>query len=391
MTDTATTRGFAASQPARHRLTQELVSCGALHSPEWISAFEETPREVFTPRFWRRLEGGEEKLYEPQDADFLDTVYTDDSLVTRWDPNGQGISSSTMPSLMALMLEKFPVRSGDRALEVGTGTGYNLALLCHRLGADNVTSIDIDPELTATARERLADLGYQPTIVTGDGRSELPGTSAYNGILATCAVRRIPTEWLRGTAPGAPIVVNIGAGVACLRRTADGGAEGTFLEEAYGFMDARSSPDEPAESPLGYVDLVRSTGGNRSVIPLPLGIGDPHDFMRQVVFGHPQEVHLNEPDVFALQLTDENGHRTYCLAHPASRSWARMTLENEAVTVQQDGPLANLASDRIQRLAEWDRAGRPAPGAYRLRVDSDGLHTLSRGDGDARREWVLPR
>ncbi|WP_019435212.1 methyltransferase domain-containing protein [Streptomyces sp. AA0539] len=391
MTGTATTRGFEASQPARHRLTQELISCGALHSPEWISAFEETPRETFTPRFSRRLEGGEERFYEPQDDDFLDAVYTDDSLVTRWDAKGWGISSSTMPSLMALMLEAFPVRKGDRVLEVGTGTGYNLALLCHRLGADNVTSIDIDPELTATARERLSGLGYQPAIVTGDGRSELPAPGRYNGILATCAVRRIPPEWLRGTAPGAPIVVNIGSGVACLRRTADGAAEGTFLEEAYGFMHARSSPDEPAEFAWDHLDLLKSGPGKKSLITLPEVVEEPHDFMREVVSYQANEVYLNEPDVMSMWLTEQEGHRTFCLVHPGSKSWARMTLDGRTVTVQQDGPLANLASDRIQRLAEWDRAGRPAPGAYRLRVDSDGLHTLSRGEGDARREWVLPR
>lgn len=391
MTDTATTRGFEASQPARHRLTQELISCGALRSPEWVSAFEETPREVFTPRFSRRLEGRRERYYEPQDEDFLDSVYADDSLVTRWDTNGTGISSSSMPSLMAMMLEEFPVRSGDRALEVGTGTGYNLALLCHRLGAGNVTSIDIDPELTATARERLAGLGYEPTIVTGDGRNELPEPHPYNGILATCAVRRIPTEWLGATAPGAPIVVNIASGVACLRRTADGGAEGSFLEEAYGFMNARSSPDEPAEWTQDHAKLATSPGGKRSEMPLPDVVGDPLDFMRQVVYGHSQEVELNEPGVLTLQLTTTDGDATYCLIHPSSRSWARMTLHGRTLTIREDGPLDGLASGHIQRLAEWERAGRPLPGAYRLRVDSTGLHTLSRGEGDTRREWILPR
>jgi SAM-dependent methyltransferase len=78
-------------------------------------------------------------------------------------------SSSTMPSLMARMLEALDVRDGHRVLEIGTGTGYNAALLCHRLGPRNVVSIDIDPTLVAAARSRLADLGYHPTLVAGDG------------------------------------------------------------------------------------------------------------------------------------------------------------------------------------------------------------------------------
>ena len=74
-----------------------------------------------------------------------------------------------MPSLMARMLEALDVRDGHRVLEIGTGTGYNAALLCHRLGACNVVSIDIDPTLIVATRKRLAGLGHHPTLVVGDG------------------------------------------------------------------------------------------------------------------------------------------------------------------------------------------------------------------------------
>jgi len=56
-------------------------------------------------------------------------------------------SSSTQPSLMSLMLHALDVHAGNRVLEIGTGTGYNAALLCHRLGDANVTSIDVNSEL----------------------------------------------------------------------------------------------------------------------------------------------------------------------------------------------------------------------------------------------------
>ncbi|WP_432747589.1 methyltransferase domain-containing protein [Streptomyces sp. JH002] len=387
MTDTATTHD--ASEAARHRLVEELISSGALHSAEWIAAFKETPREVFASRFFRDVQG-ERTFYARGDDDFLDAVYTDDSLVTRWDATGTGTSSSTMPSLMALMLEAFPVGEGDRVLEIGTGTGYNAALLCHRLGDDNVTSVDIDPELTAAARERLAGLGYEPTIVTGDGREAHPAPARYNGILATCAVRRIPAEWLRAATPGAPIVVNIGTGIACLRKAEDGAASGTFLEDPYGFMMARSTPDEPAEGTADHVNLVSSGTGERSFIALPDVAGEPHDFMREAVHCRAHEVALNEPDVVAMRLTSQAGERTYCLVHPGTRSWARISVMGSQLEVWQGGPLNNLATERIQRLAEWIRAGRPNPGAYQLHVDSRGQHTLSRGQGDSRTTWALP-
>ncbi|MGH3798155.1 MAG: hypothetical protein ACRDSP_25165 [Pseudonocardiaceae bacterium] len=61
--------------------------------------------------------------------------------------NGAATSSSSAPTLMELMLEAIDARRGHRVLEIGTGTAYNTALLCHRLNPTHVTSIDIDADL----------------------------------------------------------------------------------------------------------------------------------------------------------------------------------------------------------------------------------------------------
>src|SRR5690606_10027168 len=66
-------------------------------------------------------------------------------------------------------LQALDAHQGHRVLEVGTGTGYNAALLCHRLGPDNVTSIDIDTGLVDRARERLAAFDYFPHLEATDG------------------------------------------------------------------------------------------------------------------------------------------------------------------------------------------------------------------------------
>jgi protein-L-isoaspartate O-methyltransferase len=136
-------------------LTQQLADEAVL-DPSWRAAFENTPRHIFVPRFYRHdmtvLDGSDPRRHR----EWLDAVYNDDSLTTRYAPvPGTDLmwptSSSTKPSLMARMLTLLDVHSGHRVMEIGTGTGYNTALLCHRLGDGNVASIDIDPDLIATA------------------------------------------------------------------------------------------------------------------------------------------------------------------------------------------------------------------------------------------------
>src|ERR1044072_3428350 len=89
------------------------------------------------PDGFRRRDGS---WVTPADPDFLATVYRDDVLVTKVDGRVP-VSSSSQPSLMAIMIAALGVRAGHRILEIGAGTGYNAALLA-ALGA-SVTSIDV--------------------------------------------------------------------------------------------------------------------------------------------------------------------------------------------------------------------------------------------------------
>lgn len=72
-------------------------------------------------------------------------------------------SSASAPGAVAVMLDRLAVHNDQRVLEIGTGTGYNAALLCHRLGDAAVYSIDIDPELVNAARDTLDSRGYCTT------------------------------------------------------------------------------------------------------------------------------------------------------------------------------------------------------------------------------------
>jgi protein-L-isoaspartate O-methyltransferase len=98
-----------------------------------------------------------------------------------------------MPSIMSWMLQALDLADGQQVLEIGTGTGYNATLLCHRLSDANVTSIDIDPALVDQARLRLGELGYASLLAAGDGVGGLPAGAPYDAILATAAVDHIPS------------------------------------------------------------------------------------------------------------------------------------------------------------------------------------------------------
>ncbi|GAA1716679.1 hypothetical protein GCM10009745_76520 [Kribbella yunnanensis] len=127
------------AEKLRRQLVGELVSGGVLPSDGWRAAVAEVPRHVFVPTFYRQTPSEQEAVDASSPGEWLEGVYGDQLLVVSPDVK----SSSTVPSLMAVMLEALDPADGHRILEIGTGTGYNAALLCHRLGDGNVVSVDI--------------------------------------------------------------------------------------------------------------------------------------------------------------------------------------------------------------------------------------------------------
>jgi len=188
-------------------LAGELAATAGI-DPQWAAAFADIPRHVFVPRFYHPLSFPDAlELVDGTDPNhrqrWLNEVYSDKSLVTQYaltpgTPDlWQSTSSSTRPSLMARMLTLLDVHDGNRVLEIGTGTGYNSALLYHRLGSGNVASLDIDPELVDLARDRLATLGQHPTLAVGDGAAGFADDAPYDRIIATCAVQTDPRTMAR--------------------------------------------------------------------------------------------------------------------------------------------------------------------------------------------------
>ncbi|HPF70718.1 MAG TPA: protein-L-isoaspartate(D-aspartate) O-methyltransferase [Candidatus Krumholzibacteria bacterium] len=122
---------------------------------------------------------------------------------------GQTISQ---PTIVAMMTELMRLAPGDTVLEVGTGSGYQAAVLSAVLPQGYVHTIEIVTELSAAARRRLADLGCDNVKVhTGDGYRGLPDLAPFAAIMVTAAAERVPPPLLAQLRPGGRLVMPVGA------------------------------------------------------------------------------------------------------------------------------------------------------------------------------------
>ncbi|MFI1221455.1 MULTISPECIES: methyltransferase domain-containing protein [unclassified Streptomyces] len=276
----------AEADAAREALVREIAARGGLTDPAWRTAFAEVPRHLFVPFYYVYGIRGYERLWgeDPDPARrsrWLRGVYADGPLATRL-RDGELISSSSQPSLMALMLDALDVRDGHLVLEIGTGPGYNAALLAHRLGDAAVTSVDLDPDITESARGHLAAAGYRPAVVTGDGARGCPRHAPYDRIIATCTLPSVPQSWPEQCRPGARIIAPLATGLVSLqvRATAHGPrAEGHFLHTPAYFVPLRGALPLPGGLPHlgGLPRRVASDDLFRFLLTLTAGTLDPHE------------------------------------------------------------------------------------------------------------------
>lgn len=153
--------------------------------PRVLEAMRRVPRERFVPDANRALAYGDHPL-----------------------PIGHGQTIS-QPFIVAFMTDLLNVQPGLRVLEVGTGCGYQAAVLA-ALGA-SVETIEIVPELAEAARRTLAALGYDEVIVhVRDGHAGLPERAPFDRIIVTAAPDRVPEALVEQLAPGGRLLIPVG-------------------------------------------------------------------------------------------------------------------------------------------------------------------------------------
>jgi methyltransferase of ATP-grasp peptide maturase system len=256
--------------PRMARLADDLVAKGVLRCGRWRDAVLAVPRHPFLPRFYRDREDGVREPVTREglgDAAWLDLVYSDETWVTQVDDgddlwsdsprpqDGASTCSSTMPSLVVGMLEALDVEDGHRVLEIGTGTGYSTALLCHRLGSDRVVSVEYDPGLSRRAGSALAALGYHPTLAVGDGGDGWPASAPYDRVVGTCSFTHVPYAWVAQTRPGGLVEAILGGSITggppvVLKVHHDGTASGMLGASMLWFMRSRPQRRPPMPEPI---------------------------------------------------------------------------------------------------------------------------------------------
>ncbi len=175
---------------ARVKLADHLRATGRADTAV-AAAFLAVPRHAFLPEM------------EPVQA------YQDIAVVIKSDGDGLPVSASTQPAMMARMLGQLGLSAGHRVLEVGTGTGYNAALIAHIVGGqESVVTVDVVPELIGRARANLAAAGYgRVTVVCGDGAAGVPDHAPYDRIIVTAGAWDLAPQWLAQLSPGGRIVL----------------------------------------------------------------------------------------------------------------------------------------------------------------------------------------
>ncbi|TDQ54413.1 methyltransferase domain-containing protein [Actinorugispora endophytica] len=370
-------------------IARRLTARGVVQDPAWHRAVLAVDRAAFIPdTVWApstEHPGWEEPVTrdDPRYREWIDEDY---ALVTQVDdgaPAGAGglgrvpTSSISQPSLAVAMLQALDTTRGHRVLEIGTGTGYNTALLCERLGDRNVVSVELDEDVAARARENLRALGYEPTLVTGDGARAVEG-GPFDRVLATVAAKRVPASWLAQTRPGGVIVTPWGPGFTSaallrLHTAQDGTASGRMLADApFMWLRAQRRGADPWHA---YVDEnapgVRTgrTGVNpRVVADRAPGWG--------VALGH-----LVPGLAYAGFEADAHEHaaagEASVYVYDRAGSWAlgEYTPDGGPYEAKTAGPRDLWAEIGAARRT-WEAAGRPGRDRLGLTVTPDGQHLL---------------
>jgi protein-L-isoaspartate(D-aspartate) O-methyltransferase len=373
----------------RNRMVDGLLSAGVLPRGPVADALRAVPRHLFLPGV------------EPAAA------YEDEAIPTRWAADGRPTSSSSQPAIVAAMLEQLGVRPGDRVLEIGSGTGWNAALLARLAGPDGaVTTLDIDPEVAEQATRNLAAAGAESVrVVCADGAEGCPAAAPYDRIILTAAARDLaPAWWAQLARDGRlvlPLALRGSQRSVAFERAGDGVLESVSIVDC-GFMPlqgelAGADPVRPLGRPglfLLIEDLAPvDTAALLAALDAGPVVATPVDVSRrEALTGLRTWLALHEPAAGDLLAQREDAHRPMPVL-VGSGGLAALAPVGTSTEVQGYGAGADaLAGRLLDHVLDWAGAGRPDSSRLRIRAYPSGTEvatpTIDRPHTRFRVDWV---
>lgn len=359
----------------RLALLDQVREQGAASDPLVADALRRVPRHLFLPDL------------SP------DQAYRDEAIVTKRDEYGRPISSSSQPTIMAIMLDQLGVRRNQRVLEIGAGTGFNAALLATIVGErGRVTSVDLDADTVERARENLDAAGcHDVVLVTGDGALGHPDHAPYDRIIATVGVWDLAPAWRDQLAPGGRLVVPLDLhGVQrAVAFELDGDHWTSRSAQPCGFMRMRGAFAGPERNYQVGPAVTLSLPKDRAVDPdaLAEALAEPPSIVStgttpsiaELFDGLSLWLAVREPRWCALSEVTGVGDpllRDAPLTAPESTVTAGILGDDGvALLSRTDGELTVLsygnetvAGDLLTHVLDWNAAGRP--GTDGLRIDA---------------------
>jgi protein-L-isoaspartate(D-aspartate) O-methyltransferase len=297
-------------------------------------------------------------------------VDTDEPIVTQVDDghiaDGKGFqptsSSSGIPA-MALMLELLHAAPNLNVLEIGTGTGYNAALLARAVAPGHVTTVEIDPTIADHARAALCESTLPVTVLTGDGTAGHPQNAPYDRVIATASARQVPYSWIAQTRPGGRVVLPFATSFRVQAFVSlvvghNNAAQGPF-QGCASFMRLRDQRQGP--------DLARL----RNLDDAAVDTTDAYHPEVVTDFDTAFAMSMRLPD-WDVSHRPESGGPTLRLSHRASGSWATIfSSDTGSHTVAYEGP-RHLWEDLHLAYRWWLDAGQPEHTRFGLTVAPEG-------------------
>lgn len=372
------------------RSTETLIAAltkrGLLTDTRVEAAFAAVPRDVFLPNI-------------P-----LESAFADVTVPVRLNARGEATCTATMPSMLAFMLQELDLQPGHNLLEVGTGTGYTVALMRHLLGKKGViTSLEIERDIAEHAKDALTRANINDYhIVVVDGAEGYAPRAQYDRMMVTAGIWDVPLPWIRQLKPDGRIVAPVwldGLQVAaCFTLQEDGTLYSDRMTPST-FVYIRGQAAGPqVRKRIGSTGLILIADDIGNVDPIALAtlLSSDHEAVQlskalnkwDYWYGFLPYLMLDETDndLFALYSVLEDGRaygiegEGFVISTPASACFVPYYGVGFAHSFA--GSDAFLAVE--SKLADWEAAGRPGLDCLRLRFvpKAQGKPVLADADGN---------